>query len=60
MGGGSIDCTIRNLSATGAALEVVTPLYIPGRFKLIIQTKNLNQPCHVVWRKDRRIGVMFD
>jgi hypothetical protein len=42
--GGSIDCTVRNLSATGAALEVVTPLFIPDRFKLIIQTENLNQP----------------
>lgn len=59
-GGGSIDCTVRNLSATGAALEVVTPLYIPDRFKLIVQSDNLNQPCHVVWRKERRIGVAFD
>ena len=57
-GGGSID--VRNLSATGAALEVVSPLYIPDRFKLIVQTDNLNQPCHVVWRKERRIGVAFD
>jgi hypothetical protein len=59
-GGASIDCTVRNLSATGAALEVVSPLYIPGRFKLIVQTDNLNRPCHVVWRKERRIGVAFD
>jgi hypothetical protein len=36
-GGASIDCTVRNLSATGAALEVVSPLYIPDRFKLIVK-----------------------
>ncbi len=59
-GGGAIDCTVRNLSATGAALEVVTPLHIPDRFKLIIQSDNLNQLCHVVWRNQRRIGVVFD
>jgi hypothetical protein len=59
-GGGVIDCIVRNISDTGAALEVVTPLYIPDRFKLIIQTDNLNRPCHVVWRKERRIGVAFD
>lgn len=59
-GGGSIDCTIRNLSATGAALEVVTPLFIPDRFTLIVPTEQLSQPCRVVWRKDRRIGVTFD
>lgn len=59
-GGGSFDCTVRNLSATGAALEVATPLYIPDRFRLIVQSDDLNQPCHVVWRKERRIGVAFD
>jgi hypothetical protein len=34
--------------------------HIPDRVKLIIQSENLNQPCHVVWRKERRIGVTFD
>jgi PilZ domain len=55
-----IPCTVRSVSATGAALEVATPLYIPDRFKLVVQSDNLNQPCHVVWRKQRRIGVAFD
>lgn len=59
-GGGSINCTVRNISNTGAALEVLSPLYIPDRFKLIVQTDNLNRPCHIVWRKERRIGVTFD
>jgi hypothetical protein len=59
-GGDAIDCSVRNLSATGAALEVVTPMYIPDRFKLIVQSENLNQSCHVVWRRRRRIGVAFD
>ena len=59
-GGGAIDCTVRNLSDTGAALEVVTPLFIPDRFTLIIPTDQLKRPCHVAWRKDRRIGVVFD
>jgi hypothetical protein len=59
-GGGAIDCTVRNISETGAALEVVTPLFIPDRFKLIVQSDDLNRPCHIVWRRDRRIGVTFD
>jgi hypothetical protein len=59
-GGGSISCTVRNISDTGAAIEVESPLYIPNRFKLIVQTDNLNRSCHVVWRKERRIGVAFD
>jgi hypothetical protein len=59
-GGGAIDCTVRNISATGAALEVVSPLYIPDRFNLIVQSDNLNRPCRIVWRQHRRIGVAFD
>ena len=59
-GGGAIDCTVRNLSETGAALEVVSPLYIPDRFTLIVQSDQLKRPCHVVWRNERRIGVAFD
>ena len=59
-GGGSIDCTVRNISETGAALEVVSPLFIPDRFTLFIQTDHVRRPCHIVWRKEMRIGVAFD
>ena len=59
-GGGAIDCTVRNLSETGAALEVVTPLFIPDRFTLVVPSDQLKRPCRVAWRKDRRIGVAFD
>ena len=57
-GGGAIDCTVRNLSATGAALEVTSPLGIPAQFTLVTDGKHL--PCHIVWRKEKRIGVTFD
>jgi hypothetical protein len=59
-GGSVIDCTVRNLSETGAALEVVTPLFIPNRFTLIIPSEPLKRPCHMIWRKERRIGIAFD
>ena len=59
-GGGTIDCTVRNVSETGAALEVVSSLYIPDRFTLIVQTDQLKRPCRIVWRQKRRIGVVFD
>jgi hypothetical protein len=59
-GGGVFECTIRNVSDTGAALEVMTPLYIPDRFTLINTTDNFERPCRVVWRKQKRIGVTFD
>jgi PilZ domain-containing protein len=59
-GGGAIDCTVRNLSETGAALEVVSPLYIPDRFTLVVRTDQLKRPCRIVWQTERRIGVAFD
>ena len=59
-GGGAIDCTVRNISETGAGIEVVTPLFIPDRFTLIVQSAQLKRLCHIVWRKERRMGVAFD
>ena len=59
-GGGAIDCTVRNLSGSGAALEVVSPLYIPDRFTLVVRTDQLKRPCRIVWQTERRIGVAFD
>ncbi len=57
-GGGAIDCTVRNISGTGAALDVPSPVGIPARFMLATNGKRL--PCRVVWRKEKRIGVAFD
>jgi hypothetical protein len=59
-GGETIDCTVRSISKTGAALEVVTPLFIPDRFRLIVESAGLNRLCHVVWRRENRLGVAFD
>lgn len=58
-GGGAIDCTIRNLSANGAALEVASPLGIPDQFDLVIVAEHVHRPCRVAWRKEKRIGVSF-
>jgi PilZ domain len=59
-GGSTINCAVRNVSETGAALEVASPLYIPDRFTLVVQTDQLRRPCHIVWRQEKRIGVAFD
>jgi PilZ domain len=59
IGGGTLDCVVRNLSETGAAIEVLTPLYIPDRFTLSIPSEQIKRQCHVVWRKGRRFGIAF-
>jgi hypothetical protein len=59
-GGAAIDCTVRNLSETGAALEVISPVGIPEHFTLVIEADHIHVPCRVVWRKEKRIGVHFE
>jgi hypothetical protein len=57
--GGGIDCMVRNLSTTGACLEVASPLGIPDDFNLIIVGDHDHHPCHVAWRSEKGIGVAF-
>jgi hypothetical protein len=57
-GGGAIDCTVRNFSDAGAALDVVSPVGIPERFTLLMEADQRH--CRVVWRKEKRIGVRFE
>jgi hypothetical protein len=57
--GGSIDCTIRNMSSLGASLDVASPVGIPHQITLNIVSLRERQSCHIVWRKERRIGVVF-
>lgn len=56
-GGGAISCTVRNLSDSGASLEVASPIGIPDVFSL--ELEGGSRRCRVVWRKEKRIGVRF-
>jgi hypothetical protein len=56
----AIDCIVRDLSVTGAGLEVSSQTGIPERFSLIVPCDRLRLPCTVVRRGGYRIGVVFD
>jgi hypothetical protein len=59
-GGYSVyDCVIRNLSDTGAMLQVA-PLGIPNHFDLRLDAPVPSHPCTVRWRTDSAMGVSFD
>ena len=58
--GAGISCTVRNLSDSGAALEVSSPVGIPPNFALVVDGDHTAKPCHIVWRKEKRIGIAFD
>jgi len=53
-----LECRVRNISDTGAALELSTTFGIPAHFEVIIDGQR--HRCRSVWRSDTRIGVAFE
>ena len=58
-GSSTLDCTLRNLSETGAAIEVASTIGIPEEFDLQILADKSVHRCHVVWRTMDRLGLHF-
>jgi hypothetical protein len=59
-GGGGLDCTVRNISESGARLDIANPLGIPDTFMLVIETDQFMRRCRAVWSSEQRLGVAFD
>jgi hypothetical protein len=60
-GGFMVACTIRDLSLTGAAVEItdLNTKFIPATFTLVVPEDRLKLACRLVWRAAFRIGVEF-
>ena len=58
--GCAINCLVRDMTISGAALDVTNAKDIPGHFDLVFKADGTKIPCHVVWRQDEQIGVAFD
>jgi hypothetical protein len=54
-----IDCTVRNLSTVGACLNVASTLGIPENFEVLFDVDTVPRPCHMVWHKEKQIGIEF-
>ncbi|WP_024518012.1 PilZ domain-containing protein [Bradyrhizobium sp. Tv2a-2] len=59
-GGGSVECTVRNISPGGARVDVTSPIALPAQLTLFIDTDHLRRRCHPVWTHNTHIGVAFD
>ncbi len=59
-GGGAVDCTVRNISPSGARVDIANPMGLPETFTLMIESDHFMRRCHAVWANDRRMGVAFD
>jgi hypothetical protein len=56
---GTISCLVRNVSISGACLEVASPVGIPDTFMLLMESDHIKRQCQVAWMKDKRIGIHF-
>ncbi len=52
-----IECTVIDLSAGGACLDLPEPERLPQRFALL--HGGIKKNCLIKWKKFRRIGVQF-
>ena len=59
-GGRPVNCVVRDLSLTGAKIDVPTQVGVPKCFVLAIAEDGLRLPCRVAWRKEFQIGVAFE
>jgi hypothetical protein len=58
-GHASVDCTIRNVSESGARLHVDSVLGVPEEFTLMFADGSAPRECLVKWRNPSAIGVEF-
>jgi PAS domain len=52
-------CTVRDISVSGASLDVVNAARVPNHFTLVMEMESAARSCAVVWRKERQLGVEF-
>lgn len=55
----TVECIVRNLSLTGARLEVAQDVGLPTEFDLEIPQRGAVMQCAVKWREDDAVGVKF-
>ncbi len=58
--GSGVPCTVRNLSSSGAAIDIMDTASLPPSFMLIIEADDFIRRCHPVWSSKNRVGVEFD
>jgi hypothetical protein len=54
-----VDCTVRNLSAHGARLDVPSTFGIPDDFDLLVEPDKAMRARRVAWKDEHRLGVTF-
>ena len=58
--GAGFGCTVRNLSASGARIDLEGPVRLPDHFVLVIESDKVMHRCRPVWNSAQRVGVAFE
>lgn len=54
-----IDCTVSNVSNSGACLELATTASMPEELELSFDSFRTIRHCRVKWRSAKKLGVAF-
>lgn len=55
----SVNCVIRDISASGARIEFDRPTFLPSEFQLRIVAADLTIPAIPAWQEREEAGIRF-
>lgn len=55
-----VDCTVRDVSESGARLRVMGSVTLPESFSLYSPETQTMRPVRVTWRKANEVGISFE
>lgn len=59
-GATTMQCTLQDLTSTGACLTLPSTCQVPDTFELTFDRGRSNRPCRVKWRDGNKLGVSFE
>jgi PilZ domain len=59
-GAGKTQCTVHDLTSSGACLTLASTHQVPDTFELTFDKGRSRRPCRVKWRTGDRLGVSFE
>ncbi len=55
----AVDCTLRDISQTGAKLVCASALDMPDKFRLFVAADNTLREVQIAWKEKGLLGVTF-
>ena len=54
-----VDCTIRDMSESGAKIICKDQVAVPNEFRFLIPSENTIRTARVIWRRNDMLGIQF-